>query len=58
MTSLGDVRARFAGSPGLPFADVLTEAAVRDALAEHGVAFRDRVFAPATTVWGFLGQVL
>jgi hypothetical protein len=58
MTSLPDVRARFAGNPGLPFADVLTEAAVRDALAEHGVAFRDRVFAPATTVWGFLSQVL
>jgi len=58
MTSLEDVRARFAGNPGLPFADVLTEADIRDALAEHGVAFRDRVFAPATTLWGFLSQVL
>jgi hypothetical protein len=58
MTSLEDVRARFAGNPGLPFADVLTEAEVRAALAEHGVAYRARVFSPVTTLWGFLSQVL
>lgn len=58
MTCLEDVRARFAGHPVLPFADVLTEAEVRDALAEHRAGGRDRVFTPATTVWGFLSQVL
>src|SRR3954468_9596864 len=57
-TSLDEVRARFAQNEGLPFADVLTEAGIRDALAEHGVVYRDRVFDPATTVWGFLSQVL
>jgi hypothetical protein len=57
-TSLDEVRARFAQNEGLPFADVLTEAGIRDALAEHGVRYRDRVFDPATTIWGFLGQVL
>ena len=43
---------------GLPFADVLTEPSIRDALNEHGVKYRDRVFDPVTTIWGFLSQVL
>ena len=43
---------------GLPFADILTEASIRDVLNEHGVQYRDRVFSPVTTIWGFLSQVL
>ena len=58
MTSLETVRVRFASSRGLPFADVLTEARIHDALDEHGVKYRDRVFGPVTTLWGFLSQVL
>jgi hypothetical protein len=58
MTSLDAVRARFARNEGLPFADILTEASIRDVLNEHGVQFRDRVFSPVTTIWGFLSQVL
>src|SRR6476659_3962977 len=58
MTSLDEVRARFAGGEGLPFADVLTEASILGVLDEHGVEYRDRVFGPVTTVWGFLSQVL
>jgi hypothetical protein len=58
MTSLETVRARFAGSQGLPFADVLTEASILEVLSAHGVGYRDRVFGPVTTVWGFLSQVL
>src|SRR5262249_41496432 len=58
MTSLDKVRARFARNEGLPFADVLTEASIRDALNEHGVQYRDRIFGPVTTIWGFLSQVL
>jgi hypothetical protein len=58
MSSLDAVRARFARNEGLPFADILTEASIRDVLNEHGVQFRDRVFSPITTIWGFLGQVL
>ena len=42
----------------LPFADILTEANILDVLNEHGVQFRDRVFTPVTTIWGFLSQVL
>jgi hypothetical protein len=56
--SLDQLRARFARNDGLPFADVLTEARIREALDEHGVRYRDRVFDPVTTIWGFLSQVL
>src|SRR3954451_9381487 len=57
-TSLDQLRARFARNEGLPFSDVLTEARIQDALGEHGVRYRDRVFSPVTTIWGFLSQVL
>src|SRR5215471_6810147 len=57
-TTLERLRARFARNEGLPFADVLTEARIHDALNEHGVTYRDRVFNPVTTLWGFLSQVL
>src|SRR5919205_339761 len=56
--SLDRLRARFARNEGLPFADVLTEPRIREVLDEHGVASRDRVFTPITTIWGFLSQVL
>ncbi len=58
MSSLDAVRARFARNAGLPFADILTEASIREVLNEHGVQYRDRVFSPITTIWGFLSQVL
>ena len=58
MTTLEEVRARFARGQGLPFADALTERSILDALDEHGVRYRDRLFSPTTTIWGFLSQVL
>src|SRR3954466_12701966 len=58
MSTLDAVRARFARNEGLPFAEILSEASIRDVLDEHGVAYRDRVFTPVTTIWGFLSQVL
>jgi len=58
MTNLEMVRARFAHNEGLPFANVLTEANILDVLNDHGVKYRDRVFNPVTTIWGFLSQVL
>jgi Transposase DDE domain len=58
ITSLDELRARFARNDGLPFADVLTEARIRGALDEHDVRYRDRLFGPVTTTWGFLSQVL
>lgn len=58
MSSLDAVCARFARNEGLPFADILTEASIQEVLNEHGVPYRDRVFSPVTTIWGFLSQVL
>jgi len=58
MSSLDAVRARFARNEGLPFADILTEASLQKMLNEYGVSYRDRVFSPVTTIWGFLSQVL
>ena len=58
MTNLEAVRARFARNEGLPFAEVLTETNILDVLNDHGVKYRDRVFNPVTTIWGFLSQVL
>jgi len=58
MSSLDAMRARFTRNEGLPFADVLTEASIKDVLNEHGVQYRDRVYNPVITIWGFLSQVL
>jgi hypothetical protein len=58
MTTLQEVRARFARDQGLPFADSLSELSILNALNEHGIKYRDRVFSPVTTIWGFLSQVL
>src|SRR5262245_47310122 len=56
MTTLEEVRARFARDQGLPFADSLSEPSILDALNQHGVQYRDRLFNPVTTIWGFLSQ--
>jgi hypothetical protein len=58
MTTLQEVRARFARDQGLPFANSLSERSILNALNEHGVQYRDRLFSPVTTIWGFLSQVL
>jgi hypothetical protein len=58
MASLDAVRARVARNQGLPFVNILTEASIRKVLNDHGVKFRDRVYNPVTTIWGFLAQVL
>ena len=58
MTSLDQVRARVARDEGLPFADVLTEASIRDALNEHGVKYRDRVFSRRDLAKGWHGNRL
>jgi hypothetical protein len=58
MTSLDQLRARFVRNEGLPFADVLTEPRIREALDAHRVRYRDRIYNPVTTTWGFLSQVL
>lgn len=55
------ITAPFLQESGLPFADVLTEAHVREAFAEAGVRFGETsnaVYTPALTLWAFLAQGL
>jgi hypothetical protein len=58
VTTLQEVRDRFARDQGLPFAAPLSQDSILDALNQHGALFRDRVFSPVTTIWGFLSQAL
>ena len=58
MATLDDLRKRFSDNDGLPISDVLTESSIQTVLEDHGIEFRDRVFTPAVTIWGFLSQVL
>jgi hypothetical protein len=51
------LRRQFLQDGGLPFADVLTDAVITDALAAVG-GWLDRVFSPLVTLRVFLGQVL
>lgn len=45
-------------SPGLPFRDLLGVQRIMDVLERYGVEFRDRVYSPMVTLWGFLSQVI
>ena len=51
------LRCQFLQTGGLPFADVLTEEVVAEALTVVG-GWLDRIFSPLVTLWVFLGQVL
>jgi hypothetical protein len=55
--SVRHLRRQFLQGDGLPFADVLTEAVLADALSTVG-RWLDRVFSPLATLWVFLGQVM
>lgn len=57
------VRDSLLQNEGLPFADVLTEAAIQEAFEQEGVVCADadddeQVYTPAITLWAFLSQVL
>jgi hypothetical protein len=58
VATLKELRRRFSGNDGLPFSEVLTESNIQGVLDDHATAFRDRVFSPQVTIWGFLSQVL
>src|SRR5947209_2849410 len=45
-------------SPDLPFARLLDRDTIQQVLRDEQVVFRDRLFAPAVTLWVFLSQVL
>ncbi len=60
-SALGQVarlRDRFTQAAALPFADILPDDQVQEAVQAERVRFRDRLFSPAVTLWMFLSQVL
>jgi hypothetical protein len=52
------LRHQFLQDGGLPFANVLSEGIVAQALVTLGVCWLDRIYSPLVTLWVFLGQVL
>jgi hypothetical protein len=52
------LRRQFLQEGGLPFADVLTDDGLHEALGEVKAAWNDRIYTPLATLWVFLGQVL
>jgi hypothetical protein len=58
VVTLDELRRRFAHNDGLPFCEVLSESRIQAVLDDHQIEFRDRVFTPQVTIWGFLSQVL
>ena len=49
---------KFAQSVSLPFAEVLPEGQIRQAVEAEGMRWRKRIFEPMVTIWAFLSQVL
>ncbi len=52
------LRQKFAQSIGLPFAEILTESEIEQALQDEGVTYRKRLFCPIVTLWAWISQVL
>lgn len=52
------VRDKFANDEGLPFGRLLTRERVLQALDECGHTYRQNVFCPLVTLWGWLSQCL
>lgn len=52
------VRDTFANDDGLPFGRLLSREYVLSVLAAEGHEYRNRVFCPLVTLWGWLSQSL
>ena len=52
------LRRQFLQGGELPFASVLSEGIISQALAAIDVVWLDRIYSPLVTLWVFLGQVL
>jgi hypothetical protein len=52
------LRQQFLQERGLPFAAVLSEGGLEEALRDAKLTWNDRIFTPLVTLWVFLGQVL
>ena len=52
------LRQKFQQSIGLPFAEILPESLIEDALKEEGTSYRKRLFCPIVTLFAWSSQVL
>ena len=52
------LRRQYLQDGDLPFADVLSEECLSQALAAIEAGWKDRIYSPLVTLWVFLGQVL
>ena len=50
------LREKFAQSIGLPFAEILTESEIEQALQDEGIAYRKRLFCPIVTLWAWISR--
>jgi Transposase DDE domain len=55
---VGRRQQQLAQEPPLPFAQLLDQELVQQALRAHKVSFRERLFSPLVTLWVFLSQVI
>jgi DDE family transposase len=55
---VGTRQQQLAQEPQLPFAHLLDPDLVKQALKDHKVSFRKRLFCPLVTLWVFLSQVI
>ena len=52
------LRDKFVASIGLPFAEILSESEIEQALQDEGITYRKRLFCPIVTLWAWTSQVL
>ncbi len=52
------LRQKFQQSIGLPFAEILCESEIEQALHDEGIIYRKRLFCPIVTLWAWISQVL
>ena len=52
------LKEKITNSLGLPFRELLPEAAIQDALNTLEIKYRRRLFDPFITIWAFLSQIL
>jgi hypothetical protein len=52
------LKQKFTNSVGLPFAELLPESTIAEALQAEKIKYRNRLFNPIVTLWAFLAQVL
>ena len=51
------LRQKFVASIGLPFAEILSESEIEQALEDEGITYRKRLFCPIVPLWAWTSRV-